>query len=188
MVFPYWRSGITLFSIASLFLAIYIFLIKPWLIEIQTYDTNIQELTIDKTRLQRLIDQRSETEQKLARLEQLAQISRYYIKASSAKRTNTELIDRITSIIKSNGGEMLSTTPLSSTSEDRIIKLRIHFSGNDDLLIKLLHQLEGNYPILFIDNLYIRTQHRDSLNTTGTRVNSLDIRFDIMGFIEWREY
>lgn len=185
MTYP-WRSGFVFASLSIVVTVLWFILLKPWMNEIQRYNENIQILTIEKQRLQRLIAQQPQFEDQLAKLEKLHQRSGYFFDTPSPEVSNRELFDRIETIIETGNGKLVSTKSLSPTTEVNRLQIRVRLYGNESLLINLLHQLEGSLPVIIIDNLYIRSRPRSLLKNAGTAGNSLDIRFDVIGFPAWQ--
>ena len=180
-----WRSGLFFVSLCVVAGTLWFILLKPWMKEIQRYNENIQILRIEKQRLQRLVAQQPQVEDQLAKLEKLHKRSGYFFDTPSPEVSNRELIDRIETIIESGNGKLVYVRPLLPTTEDNRLQIRVQLYGNENLLINLLHQLEGSLPVIIIDKLHIRSRPAGLLQKTGTAGNSLNIRFDVLGFLPW---
>ncbi|MEN8130507.1 MAG: type II secretion system protein GspM [Pseudomonadota bacterium] len=181
-----WRSGLFFVSLCVVVGTLWFILLKPWMKDIQRYNENIQILRIEKQRLQGLVAQQPQFEDQLAKLDRLHRRSGYFFDTPSPEVSNQELIDRIETIIDSGNGKLVCVRSLSPTTEDNRLQVRVQLYGNESLLINLLHQLEGSLPVIIIDKLHIRSRPPGLLQKTGTAGNSLDIRFDVIGFLAWQ--
>lgn len=88
-------------------------------------------------------------------------------------------------IIEHTGGLLISTQVLHEANNKSIfpqITVKTHLRGTTQSLLKLVHGLETNQPLLFLDNLSIQ-RRRQAGDSNRHDVDELDIRFDVSAFI-----
>ncbi|MCB1853016.1 MAG: type II secretion system protein M, partial [Gammaproteobacteria bacterium] len=90
-------------------------------------------------------------------------------------------------IVQNAGGRLESTQVLPASASGVIewIGIRAQFSGDIETLQQVLHSIEFNKPILFVDNIEIRTRHmRVSRRnpTSQSQVQSLSVSLEISGY------
>lgn len=180
----FWRWGLAIVGIIAIFFTSYLVLIHPWMIELAEYQANIEKLSNEKMRLQHLIAEHDQIELQLTSLKKLEQKSGYFTLEPSPDTAAQEMIERIETLVDANGANIVITQPHTPTPDTNSIKLHVQLTGNEELLIKLLHKIEGSTPLLIIDNLTIRSR-QPQLQNTNNHGNTLDIRLDIMGFLAW---
>jgi hypothetical protein len=173
--------------IIGIFLAAYQVFIHPRISELATNHTELEILKIEKERLMDLISQQDLIQRQLVKLRKLELQSGYYLASPSVDVAVQQLIDRISAIVVARGGDIIGTGLLSRGAQGHEIKVHFHLTGNEDILIRLLHELEGGQPLIIIDNLIIRSIVSGSDKRTDPHQRGLDIQLDIEGFRRWKE-
>lgn len=158
----------------------------PWWGKMQFYD---EEIVAQAERLQRfkaLNGSREALEAQLKQVRQQSARSSLYIKATTPALAAAELQKRVKQTVEAQGGKLVSTQNIvkaQSSDSDKIV-IRVRMSGGVDVLMKVLHALEGEDPLLFVDNLSIRSHKRvrgrRNKRTTEYRI---DIHFDLIGYL-----
>jgi general secretion pathway protein M len=155
------------------------------------YQTTGQELQERLQRLQGMVANRELLETQLQGLKEDKVMAAYYLETSSPTLAATELQQQIKSIVEGNGGNLTSTQILPVTQDNGFtrVAIRVQMQGGTEVLQKVLHRLETARPLLFVDNLTIRSQSiRQRIR--GSREVSTTLRvttvFELAGYM-WEE-
>lgn len=96
-----------------------------------------------------------------------------------------DLQQLIGAVVEQTGGTLNSTQVLQEVDGESIfprITVKTHLRGTTQTLLKLVHRLETNQPLLLLDNWYIQKQ-RQSGDVNRRGPDELEIRFDVSAFI-----
>lgn len=96
-----------------------------------------------------------------------------------------DLQQLIGAIVEQTGGTLNSTQVLQEVDSESTfprITVKTHLRGTTQTLLKLVHSLETNQPLLFLNNLYIQKQ-RQAGDVNRRDPDQLEIRFDVSAFI-----
>ncbi len=126
----------------------------------RSYQKTGQELQERLQRLRGIVANRELLETELQGLKEDNAMAVYYLETSSPTLAATELQQRIKSIVEGNGGQLTSTQILPVTQDSGFtrVAIRAQMQGGTEVLQKVLHGLETARPLLFVDNLTIRSQ------------------------------
>ena len=181
-----------LLSVALLLLLLlgaYILIDRYLLGQYEFYQDNIAELQDRLQRVRNIIAMRPDLEARLQQTRQDDSIDAYYLQQSSSTLAATELQQLVKSAIESNGGDLVSTQilPVSDEGAFSRIAIRVQMTGDTATLQKMLHTLESARPLLFVDNLQIRSQpirQRDPDNRNQIKVEiRLTTQFELAGYV-----
>ncbi|MDH3715617.1 MAG: type II secretion system protein GspM [Gammaproteobacteria bacterium] len=122
------------------------------------------------------------------RLERWQSSSNLYLRANTAALAAAELQRIVKQQAAARGGRVMSTQTLAGKQEDAFTRVTLKVRLRTDMqgVLHTLHGLESRRPLLFIDNLSIRSRtsrRRDP--TTGKPIEAveLDITFEVSGFM-----
>jgi general secretion pathway protein M len=126
---------------------------------------------------------------RLAELENEERAKGYYLAGDTDALAAASLQDRLGQVIDTNAGVLRSLQPLSGTDESgfRRIAVRVSIAATTENLVRTLRDIEGGLPILFIDNLEIRSDaslggaSADAAGGGGEPV--LAVGFDVYGYL-----
>lgn len=175
-------AGLLLLIILLLGSAIFI----PWWDKMRFYKEETMEQVVRLQKFKALNDSRKALEAQLKSVRQQSARSRLYINATTPALAAAELQKRVKQTVEAQGGKLVSTQNIAkgqSTNSNEIV-IRVRMSGGVEVLTKVLHTLEGEAPLLFVENLSIRSHKR----VRGRRRNRttqyrLDIHFDLIGYL-----
>ena len=114
----------------------------------------------------------------------------YFLAGESVELAGAQIQERIKSIVEGGGGKLRSTQMLAATEEEdgRRLGLRVHMEGDIEVLQRVLHDMEGMTPYLFVAKLNIqaspgalRRSRARRRRRRGRRMdpNQLQVRFDL---------
>ena len=175
-------AGLLLLILLLLGSAIFI----PWWDKMKFYKEETMEQVVRLQKYKALNDSRKALEAQLKNVRQQSARSRLYINATTPALAAAELQKRVKQTVEAQGGKLVSTQNIAkgqSTNSNEIV-IRVRMSGGVEVLTKVLHSLEGEAPLLFVENLSIRSHKR----VRGRRRNRttqyrLDIHFDLIGYL-----
>ena len=88
-------------------------------------------------------------------------------------------------LTEQTGGALISTQVLQERDNERTfpgVTVKVFLRGATGSLLKLMHRLETNQPLLLLDNLLVQKRRRAG-DSSRRDVDELDIRFDVSAFI-----
>lgn len=114
-----------------------------------------------------------------------------YLSAASETLAGAEIQSRLKTLFESIGAEQRSVQTLASETADGLVRItvRTQFTAETGALYQLLHQLETEAPLLFVDNLDIRRKQnrrrrrRDDQQAQPDAAGPLDVRMDLYGYL-----
>ncbi len=159
--------------------------LTPWWSRMSEYDDRIATLLSQLERYRAVAARGPDLESQLIGARQQLQRSDYYINATTTALAAAELQRKAKQVVEQAGGTLVSTQNLAAAQEnpDRLA-VRVRMNGGADILAEVLHALEEGRPLLFVENLSIRSNKR----VRGRRSNrvtqyTLDSTFDLVGFL-----
>lgn len=180
---------------AALVLLIVVLGVAFWLINdllisrYRNYGAEIERLENRLQTLNRMLATREDLEAKITQVRQDPAINIYALKQASPTLAATDLQQRVKEAVESNGGELISTQILPVVEEEGFARvvISIRMNGDTEIMQKVLHDLESEKPLIFVDNLQItaRTvrQRRRSRDTPPETTVQLTAQFDLAGYI-----
>jgi general secretion pathway protein M len=105
--------------------------------------------------------------------------------AATAALAGAELQNQLNSLITAEGGMLLSSAfrEPSETQPLTPIAVTIRVRCSVASLLKILHGLENHAPLLFIENLAIQSNQRNSGAARDVGGN-LDVELEVLGFLD----
>lgn len=156
----------------------------PWWSKMERYGEVADQAAERIGRYERLIASRPAIKERLQKLRQQLQTKGYFIKASSPELGAAELQKRVKKIVSAAGGTLVSTQNVDTGSASglRKIEIKVRMKGDVGMLAKVLHALEGELPVVMVENLSLRSRR----TVKGRRQNrvegyALDITFNLVG-------
>jgi general secretion pathway protein M len=149
-----------------------------------------QELTSAATLLARyraVAEMRAATQAQLDTLRRDPMAGRLVLEGNNAQVAAAELQNRLKRLIESNGAVMKSAQVLPTRDEGnfRRTTLRITMEADTEGIQKIFHSLETSSPLLFIDNVEVRSRQLNSLRQQQPtkRMADLIVGFDVYGYL-----
>lgn len=156
------------------------------------YSDQISVLREDVARFKSVVSQRAEIEQRMATVNSQGQNDNYFLTGQNFDSAAAVLTQRLKQIITTSADheadcQVISNQNVRAREAERfekvLVKVRMRCNLGD--LVKVLHELEGTYPLVFIDgmNIYQRYVNTPGRTSRNQNVAVLDIRFDMYGYL-----
>jgi general secretion pathway protein M len=142
-------------------------------------------------RYQRAAGDHAQRQTELAALEHRSSAADGFLQGANDTLVAVQIQNRLKSLADAAHAELRSTQVLAAQDEGalRRISVRGQFSTTMAGALQIFHGLESQYPLLFVDNLDIRSRQGSTRETRGRGGNSddndeLDLQFDIYGYTQ----
>lgn len=164
-------------------------LISQWTARYCFYQEHLQQQQGRLAQLERMASSREPIQQMITNIQQDRNAVAQYLPQATPSIAAAELQQRVKTVIESTGGALRSIQPLPPTEEGRIVKIAVsvNLAGNMEGLQKILHELESQTPLLFIDNLEVIAREERPRLTNGRMANytriQLSIQLEVSGYL-----
>lgn len=131
-----------------------------WLGRYHYYQTALGQLQDRLQRYNRLLAGRAAITAELAQVRKSSSTDAYYLHQTSPPLAATELQQRISRLIDSSNGSLVSSQILPASKDHGFtrVAVRIQLTGDIKTLQKTFYSLESQQPMLFIDDVQIRAR------------------------------
>jgi general secretion pathway protein M len=159
--------------------------VQPW----RDFRAAQQEYTADLRfqlgRYQQLAERQEEFEAALQSIKSRNGGARYYLAQSKPALASAELEQYLERILRSGNAQIMSTQAVSEAGGGVTPSVAVKVRMRSDLmtLVTLIHRVETGSPTLFVNNLTISAFAAGQLNNPAVQVQSLDVQFDLVGFL-----
>ncbi len=185
------KCALALGGLAGVLLLVGLVLVWPWWFQNRIYNGQMDGRAAQLARFRSVAAQQPEVGAALARVQRSAQQTRYYISANTTALGAAELQKLVRRITDAHNGKLTSTQALPVEDDGNTVRIsiRVHMKLEPRSLAEVLHGLEGGRPLLFVENLSIRSQKRGGRRTRGKKAAApvhymLDIRCDLVGYMK----
>ncbi len=180
------RCALILGGLGLLVILVLALVIYPWWTRMQFYDKAVDQAADHIQRYQRLLDSAPEQRKKLKNLRQQLKKRKYFISAANPELAAAELQKRVKTIVTEAKGKLVSTQKMDTQGDGwiREIRIKVRMKGDVEALARVLHELEGQLPLVKVDNVSIRSRR----TVKGRRRNrvegyELDVSFELVGYM-----
>jgi len=164
--------------------------VDQWLVGRYRYYQNSLERHQERlAQLERMAATREPVQQLIAKIQQDRNVTTQYLPQSAPALAAAELQQRIKAVVEAAGGTLQSTQALPPVEEGGAVKVAISaiMNGDTGSLLRVLHNLESQTPLLFVDNLELSArQNRPRLSSgryaSYTRMQ-LNVQFEVAGYL-----
>lgn len=179
-----------LFSLAVLLLLFALAasaVLLPWWSQMRAYNERIEELTDRWQRFHNLSARRPLLEARLQQLNERYKTDQYTIEAATPAVAAASLQRAVKQAVEAAGGKLVSTQTLPPAEEQghARISIRVRMNSEVGALVEVLHSLEGGRPLLFVDDLSVRS--RKAYRRRGVKKQlqqpGLDVKFELSGYL-----
>jgi len=162
---------------------------QVWMARYHFYRDRLEEQQGQLERLERMVASREPIQQLIAQIQQDHHVATQYLPQAAPALAAADLQQRVRAVVEAAGGTLQSTQSLPSVEEGNAVKVTVSASmmGDPDSLPKILHGLESQTPLLFVDNLQV------SARPTRVRLPSgrfsdytqtqLHVQFEVAGYL-----
>jgi Type II secretion system (T2SS), protein M subtype b len=163
---------------------IYLSLIQPLLSERHENSERIESLTFQLNRFSNTSMKIDLMRDEIKQLKLQNSDTKGFLKNNTPAVVAADLQKKFKELIKSNGGNLVSTHVVKQKNQDiyQKITIKTHIKANIETLNNVLYKLTSNNPLLFTENIMIQKR---TVNKKKSSQNNdlLEIRFDVSGFI-----
>lgn len=185
-----WGQQLAALALLALLLGGFAYsLISQWMARYYFYQEHLQQQQGRLAQLERMANSRELIQQAITSIQQDRNAVAQYLPQATPPIAAAELQQRVKTVVESTGGILRSIQPLPPTEEGRIVKIAVSVSliGDTEGLQKILHELESQAPLLFIDNLEVIARENRPRLTNGRMANytriQLTIQMEISGYL-----
>lgn len=164
--------------------------VDQWLVGGYRYYQNSLERHQERlAQLERMAATREPVQQLIAKIQQDRNVTAQYLPQSAPALAAAELQQRIKAVVEAAGGTLQSTQALPPVEEGGAVKVAISaiMNGDTGSLQQVLHHLESQTPLLFVDNLELSARPTRPRLSSGryasyTRMQ-LNVQFEVAGYL-----
>jgi general secretion pathway protein M len=157
----------------------------------QSIGDNTAQLQEQLRRYQRAGGDRAQRQAELAALEHRSSAADGFLQGANDTLVAVEIQNRLKALADASHAELRSTQVLPVQDEGalRRISVRGQFATTMPGALRIFHGLESQSPLLFVDNVDIRSRLGNARETRGRGGDSgdsdaLDLQFDIYGYTQ----
>jgi len=168
--------------VAVVFAAIAAVAIPVWLAH-RHYDVALADMTERLERYRRIVAMRPEVVRSLEAV-RAKESRRFFLRSGGAALSAAEVQESVRAFIEANGARLITMQVPASKDEGRYrqIGVNVQLTANVQALRKILHKVETGTPLLFIDNLMIRSQVPATFKPGPGAEPEMFVQFDVYGF------
>ena len=164
--------------------------VDQWLIgRYRDYQNQLQQQQERLAQLERIAATREPVKQRIAKIQQDRNITAQYLPQSAPALAAAELQQRIKAVVEAAGGTLQSTQALPPVEEGGAMKVTVSaiMNGDTGSVQKVLYDLEGQTPLLFVDNLELSARMMRPRLPNGRYANytrmQLSAQFEVSGYL-----
>lgn len=190
------RSSVLALALLIAFAAlIYWLLISPLLSRYLETRGEIQQLEHQLEVYRRVASELDDNRIKLQELRADAPVTDIYLRESKPSLAAAQLQQMINTMVTRAGGQLVSTGINNLQQDDPLqaVSIKVHLRTEINDLVKVLYAIEHSRPVLFTDDMVIRSTIRTEPNTVVTsrgkaksrvrvRVPTLDVQFNVTAY------
>jgi len=170
--------------LAATLVTLWALVISPLVRAYADAEQGVAETDDRLVRLRRVAAARPALERELAALRVQSSSGQFALRGPNAQLAAAEMQDRLKRLIESSGATMKSTQVLPGRDEKgfRRIALRVTMDGDTDALQKIFYGVETATPLMFIDNIEVRSRGVQTATAGRRGIAELTVAYDVYGF------
>lgn len=136
-------------------------------------------------RFKRIAKRAPEIKQRLQELEERRKRDQYVLTEGSTILAAAALQERVKAIVEQSGGRLTSTQVPPAVAEGAYNKVtvKVRMSVTTPALQSILYELESGVPYLVVDNVAVLSRRARRRKQTQPQPQTLDVRFDLSGYM-----
>jgi len=109
---------------------------------------------------------------------------KFYLRAGAAALSAAEAQETIRTLIEGSGGKIITMQVPAARDEGRYrqVTLNVQLTANIIALRRILHAIETGTPLLFVDNLMVRSQVPSTFRPGPGGEPEMFVQFDVYGY------
>jgi general secretion pathway protein M len=167
-------------------LAAYTLLVEPMVIGYTETGKQIEEMRDQLARFERAAASRPALTKQMKDFEAQQQSRGYLLSGTTDALAAASLQDEVHDLIIASGGTLDSVEPMPGVEEHGLMRitLRVQMTGTSDALFEVLYALEAGNPILFVENLNVRSHGAvGGESEVGSESADLAMNFELSGYL-----
>jgi general secretion pathway protein M len=147
------------------------------------YDNALADMSDKLGRYKRLAASRPEASRQLEALRAM-EPRKSFLRSGAMALSAAEAQEALRNIIESNGGRLITMQAPTAKEEGRYrqASVNVQMTANVFALRKILHAIETNTPLLFIDNLTVRSQVPPNFRPGPGAEPEMFVQLDVSGY------
>ncbi len=151
------------------------------------YADSIGDLEFRLQRYRKIAAEKKIWLDRLDQIKQQGESNANFIARNTAALASADLQTMIKQTVTDAGGELISTQVIPDKQEEKFtrIAVKVRMSGSMEVLRDVLYALETEQPVLFVDNLNLRSMRfqRNPATRQYQASSKLSIDFDVIGYM-----
>lgn len=187
---PFISRLVALLLLLAVVAGVYLHLVEPTIAAYGEADDRLVEMQKLIEHFDRLAVRAPAYANRLGEVERKQRAAGYYLAGDTDALAAASLQDRLSQAIEANGGILSSLQPLPGTEEEgfRRITVRALMTASTESLVRTLRDIEAGSPLLFVDNVEIRTGQSGDGTTPAaisdwTGEPQLAVAFEVYGYL-----
>ncbi|MCB1918679.1 MAG: hypothetical protein KDJ28_01710 [Candidatus Competibacteraceae bacterium] len=183
------HRGFALLLLALAMGLFYVGVDQFWMGRYRYYQDNAERLMGRLQNLERLAAARPELEKAIQAIRNDQRTAAYFLPQAAPALAAADLQQRVKSLVENAQGSLLSVQALPVIEEGGMVRVAVSATvqGDVEALQKVLHSLESQVPLLFVDNLQVtarqfRPRLPDGKIAPYTRVQ-LNSQMEVSGYL-----
>lgn len=162
---------------------------QVWMARYHFYRDRLDEQQGQLERLERMAASREPIQQLIAQIQQDHHAATQYLPQSAPALAAADLQQRVRAVVEAAGGTLQSIQSLPPVEEGNAVKVTVRASMTSqvDSLPRILHGLESQLPLLFVDNLQVAARPTRVRLPSGRFADytqtQLHVQFEVAGYL-----
>ena len=156
--------------------------IPVWLVH-RHYDAALADMTDKLDRYRRIATTRPEVVRSLEAV-RAKESRKFFLRPGGAALSAAEAQEAVRSMVEANGARLITMQVPAAKDEGRYrqVTVNVQLTANIQALRKILHRIEAGTPLLFIDNLMVRSQVPSTFKPGPGAEPEMFVQFDVYGY------
>ncbi|HEY0721276.1 MAG TPA: type II secretion system protein GspM [Gammaproteobacteria bacterium] len=162
--------------------------VVPYFMVLNGYDEGLRHLDERMVTYRAIVRDGEVAREQQRQLDRIELANGYFLASGKQALASAELQRRVKLVIEQSGGSVVSSQMLGERNDhdlDQVV-LRVQMRSGVEQLGKVLHSLEGQPPVVMLDNVLIGARPAGGFAAQRGKETEaqLDVRFDVAGFLK----
>jgi general secretion pathway protein M len=147
------------------------------------YDSELAERRQKLARYSQIVATRPEVARQLEAM-RAKDARRFFLRSGASALSVAEAQEAIRTVVESSGGRLITMQQLPAKEEGRYrqVSAQVQLAANIRALRRILHTIEGNVPLLFVENLTVKTQVPSNFKPAAGAEPEMFVSFELHGY------
>jgi general secretion pathway protein M len=168
--------------VLALIAAVAAIAVPTWILY-SRYDRELADRREKVERFGRIAGTRAEVARQLEAM-RAKDTRRFFLRSGAAALSVAEAQEIIRGIVESSGGRLITMQALPAKDEGRYrqVSAQVQLAANIHALRKILHAVESHVPLLFVENMMVKTQVPGNFKPGPGAEPEMFVTFDVHGY------